>query len=57
MPLNPSENIVENCYVYNNLFATYAMDTINWEMPKTDVSPSTFSTINSDLKNLKFLFE
>lgn len=48
---------MENCYVFNNLFATFAMESIDWELPKTDVSPSTFSNINNDLRNLKTLFE
>lgn len=33
------------------------MDSLDWELPKTDVSPSTYTTINNDLKNLKALFE
>lgn len=57
IPLNPSENKVENCYVYNNLFATYAVESLDWELPKTEVAPSTFSTINNDLRNLKSLYE
>lgn len=57
IPLNPSENTVENCYVFNNLFATYALDSLDWELPKTESSPSTYTTINNDLKNLKTLFE
>ena len=57
IPLNPSENTIENCYVFNNLFATYALDTLDWELPKTDTSPSTYNTINNDMKNLKTLFE
>lgn len=31
LPINPSESKIENCYVYNNLFATYALDTLDWE--------------------------
>ncbi len=57
LPLNPSENKMENCYVFNNLFATYAIESSDWEFPKSEVSPSTFSTINNDLRNLKTLFE
>lgn len=48
---------MENCYVYNNLFATYAIEALDWEIPKYDSAPSTFSSINNDLRNLKFVIE
>jgi len=55
-PLNPSDNKAENCYVFNNLFATFAIDTPKWDLPKTETSPSTYSTVNNDIKNLQTLY-
>ena len=55
-PLNPSDSKIENCYVYNNLFATYAKDSLTWEMPKDETSPTTYSAVNSDIKNLQILY-
>jgi protein TIF31 len=55
-PLNPSDSKIENCYVFNNLFATYAKDGLNWEMPKDETSPTTYSAVNSDIKNLQILY-
>jgi protein TIF31 len=55
-PLNPSDVKSENCYVFNNLFATFAVDSVTWELPKTDTSPSTYSTVNNDIRNLQQLY-
>ncbi len=57
VPLNPSDSKIENCYVFNNLFATFALDTADWQMPKSEIAPTTYSTVNSDIRNLKILNE
>ena len=57
LPLNPNENRVESCYVYNNLFATYAKDRTDWELPKNETAPTTYSAVNIDIKNLNQIYE
>lgn len=57
LPLNPNENRVESCYVYNNLFATYALDKVDWELPKSETAPTTYSAVNADVRNLNQIFE
>ena len=57
LPLNPNENRVESCYVYNNLFATYAKDRVDWELPKNETAPTTYSAVNIDIKNLNQIYE
>lgn len=52
LPLNPNENRVESCYVFNNLFATYALDKTDWELPKSETAPTTYSAVNADIRNL-----
>jgi len=56
IPLNPSDKKVEECYVFNNLFVTFAQDRIDWEMPKSETSPSTYSGVNSDILNLQQIY-
>ena len=41
----------------NNLFATYAQDKLDWSQEKQDQAPFSYSSINSDLRNLKTLQE
>ena len=31
------------------------MDSIDWELPKNENSPSTYSAVNNDIMNLKYL--
>jgi len=57
LPLNPNENKVESCFVYNNLFATYALDKVDWELPKSETAPTTYSAVNADVRNLNQIFE
>ena len=57
IPLNPNERRAESCFVYNNLFATYAEDRIDWELPKAETAPTTYSAVNVDIKNLNRIFE
>ena len=57
LPLNPNENRVESCYVYNNLFATYAIDKTDWEVPKSETAPTTYSAVNTDVRNLGQILE
>jgi len=56
IPLNPSDKKVEECYVFNNLFVTFAQDRVDWEMPKSETSPSTYSGVNSDILNLQQIY-
>ena len=56
IPLNPTENKIEECYVFNNLFVTFAQDRDDWEMPRSETSPSTFSGVNADILNLQQIY-
>ena len=56
VPLNPTEKKLEECYVYNNLFITFAQDRVDWEMPKSETSPSTYSGVNADILNLQQIY-
>ncbi|MCA6493257.1 MAG: hypothetical protein IM572_11330, partial [Chitinophagaceae bacterium] len=56
VPLNPTEKKLEECYVYNNLFITFAQDRNDWEMPKSETSPSTYSGVNADILNLQQIY-
>lgn len=51
-PLNPNDNRVESCYVYNNLFATYALDSTSWELPRSETAPTTYNAVDADIRNL-----
>ena len=46
-----------DCFMTNNLFATYAKDWLDWGQEKSDQSPFSYSSIDSDLRNLKSLQE
>ena len=56
VPLNPTEKKIEECYVYNNLFITFAQDRNDWQMPRSETSPSTFSGVNADILNLQQIY-
>lgn len=56
LPLNSSEKVEESCYVFNNLFGTFAVESEKWELPKSDSAPTTYSNVNADIRNLKTLF-
>lgn len=55
LPLNQTDKTDENCYVFNNLFGTYAAESKFWEVPKSETAPTTYSTVNADIRNLKTL--
>lgn len=55
VPVNLTDKKFEKCFVFNNLFATYAIDSLDWELPKNENTPSTYSAVNNDLMNLKYL--
>lgn len=55
-PVNPTDKKAEECYVFNNFFITYAEDKLDWETPRSETTPSTYSNINSDLKNLQQIY-
>lgn len=54
--VNQTDKKVEECYVFNNFFITYAEDKLDWETPRSETTPSTFTNINSDLKNLQHIY-
>lgn len=54
--VNQTDKRVEECYVFNNFFITYAEDRLDWETPRQETTPSTYSNINSDLKNLQQIY-
>lgn len=54
--VNPTDKKVEECFVFNNFFITYAEDRMDWETPRSETTPSTYSNINSDLKNLQQIY-
>ena len=54
--VNPTDQKVEECFVFNNFFITYAEDRLDWETPRSETTPSTYSNINSDLKNLQQIY-
>ena len=55
-PLNPSQSIIEECFVFNNLFVTFAQDSVTWETPRGDTSPSSYSGVALDLKNVQQIY-
>ena len=55
-PLNPSTNKLEECFVFNNLFITFAVDSLDWSSPKQESSPSCYSCVNADIINAKQVY-
>lgn len=56
LAVNQTDKRVEECFVFNNFFITYAEDRLDWETPRLETTPSTYSNINSDLKNLQQIY-
>ena len=54
--VNPTDKKFEECFVFNNLFITYAEDRLDWETPRAETTPSSYTNINSDLKNLQHIY-
>lgn len=55
-PVNQTDKKVEECYVFNNFFITFAEDRLDWETPRLETTPSTFANVNSDLRNLQQVY-
>lgn len=55
-PVNQTDNKVEECYVFNNFFITFAEDRLDWETPRLETTPSTYANVNSDLRNLQQIY-